>query len=160
MKKIMFWIICFVLATKSYSDEGDVYKGDLNGDGVIDKIESGPSYMFGNGGGPFLVTLSGPKNDVKKSIIGAHIGALYLERHQRGNQLWGYWHMSAFEGELFTISLDGKFIRNSVKIYTGKIDLGDSDMGKMILDSVKSKASKIDFDYIEDYVLPEASWGK
>lgn len=92
MYNLNIGIIIFIILTHAiiYAEDGLVYIGDLNNDGVNDKIESGPSEMFGAHGqnGPFILTLS-VNGTFKKLGLGG-TGFWVLERYQNSIRFWDY----------------------------------------------------------------------
>jgi hypothetical protein len=98
-----------------FADTGFTYTGDLNGDGLDDFIKSGPSSLFGKGGGPCVLSVSVSKNKYKKEVITCTQSGLILEQSTNKYQpsrLWLYSSFTAGEGSLSTVTLDGNFKKN------------------------------------------------
>lgn len=116
--QIYVGIIFIFFSAYAFSETGYVFSGDLNGDGIDDTLESGPSSMFGNAGGPFLLTLSSDNTFVFK-VLGFHPHAISLEKHKNGNKLWSYWRLSSNNGSLRSVFLDENFKEEHVHIQSG-----------------------------------------
>lgn len=149
------------------AEDGLVYIGDINRDGVLDKIVSGPSGMFGAQGqnGPFILTLSMNGNNKDISIGGS--GDWVIERSKEWIRLWSYAHSSSTSGNIgyYEISLwDGtRKSGGSLSISTGD---GGTDLGNGIYSSVfNEKNEHISCKIVHDYVPPKfdvdgKEWGK
>jgi len=98
-------MFCFVPA--ALAESGYVGKLDLNGDGIDDLIESGPSYMFGTGGGPYSISIMDKDgNRTKQYLIGGH-HRFAVERVGKTTTIWAYWHLSVDSGTLMSHSFTG-----------------------------------------------------
>ncbi len=157
MRSVLLFLAASLLGTILFAEMGYVYKGDLNRDGKIDSLMSGPSAMFGNGGGPFLMSLSTPNGKNVQYVVGLHPMATALERNGAHSRLWSYWHMSADEGVLSCMTLDGRFKSEAVTLY---FNGGDDDLSKRMYDLVFNKEFRIVFDEFQNYTPPEYEWGK
>jgi hypothetical protein len=169
-------LLCFIcvvatlaLVANVRAELGYVFIGDLNGDGVEDRIESGPGSMFGNAGGPFLVTLSDSTRPAQHFDVGLCLSMVAVERTPGGVRLWTYWHMSAGSGELIAIPLgyrrdawpSGDTLEKSILIYTGE---DGTELGNALLSTVFAPERTISFKRVENYTVPQRpggrEWGK
>jgi len=159
MKQItitVIFLICIIL----HGEDGYVYNGDLNGDGIADKIESGPSWTFGTGGGSFVVTINGKTNQQSYAIGGKPYFA--LEKIPTGNmRLWSYWHMSAQEGVLTSYMFTPELKQENITINPGD---GGTDLGNAIMKAVFNEKDLIKLKKVKDYTIPPnpsgLEWGK
>ncbi len=105
---------------------------DLNGDGVPDFIES--DGRFGTGGGRFAVTVSMGHGEMKTAYCGFHPGAIAFDGGDAAEgsppKLWGYWHLSAFEGSLFYLDLSTLQPSSRLTIHP------KSEMGRSVYDAI------------------------
>jgi len=95
MKIALLLLIPFNL----YAETCFTYIGDLNCDGVNHHIQTGPSSLFGNGGGPCVLTVSTPSGTIKKQVISCGRTGIYLERSlnkYKPSRLWHYSHFTVF----------------------------------------------------------------
>lgn len=164
-KRLASILFVFLVPFSVFAETGFVYKGDLNGDGIDDHIQSGPQDLFGNAGGPCVVTVSVSPTEHKKGIVSCGPGGILLEKSINKmwpSRLWDYGRISAGEGTIMTITLDGKFTTEHITLYS--MAHGDDSIGIAILKAVRGKAQFIKFDQVENYAPPEnpcgVQWGK
>jgi len=156
--QIKLALVLMFISSFTYGETGYVYEGDLNGDGIQDKITSGPSGQFGNAGGPFMISLSQKDGTLKNKSLGFHPMAIALEKTSSGNYLWGYWRYSSRGGDLFHITLDGHFIKTKINIRAGS----NSELGTSIYNTIFGENSKyiIKLKKIDNYTPLDYPWGK
>jgi hypothetical protein len=167
MKKWAVSLSCLLLVPlTAFADTGFVYKGDLNGDGIEDSIQSGPSGLFGNAGGPCVVSVSVSPKEYKKGMVDCSSWGFLLERST--NKLWparywSYMRHGGGQGSIGATTLDGKFTTQYITLYDMMGAEADT-LGKAILKVVNEKAELIKFDQVDNYTPPEqpcgAQWGK
>jgi len=158
MMKFTLKIISLSLfSTVAAAESGYIYEKDLNGDGIIDKLESGPSGLFGSGGGPFLLTLSQPDGKFVSRVVGLHPKADSLHSNGSKSQIWGYWHHSADSGTLRAIQLDGSFKAQEMNLHFSP---NRSGIATAIYKSIFNPAHLISFNKVENYTPPNYLWGK
>ncbi|WP_444888232.1 hypothetical protein [Microbulbifer sp. JMSA008] len=151
---IVFILILF--ASQVRADYGYTYSGDLNGDGIADRIMSGPSAMFGNSGGPFIIYLSKADGTYINKVVAFHPKAIAFEKYESGrNSLWGYWRHGTRQGTLFKLSLDGEF-----KVESITINPIGSNLSSGIYSTVFDKNSLLKIKRVEGYMPPDYPWGK
>jgi hypothetical protein len=135
--------------------------GDINRDGVADKIASGPGELFGNGGGPFVVTLGSRKGPPKQFVLNLHRLAATVENTATATRIWSYWHLSGRSGDLCVDTLTDKTSRQCITIYAGD---GGTAMGNALVERIFSKGQRLEFKDVEPYVPPPhpdgREWGK
>ena len=153
-------LFIFCIPGLLFADTGFEYKGDLNDDGIDDLIQSGPSSLFGNAGGPCIMSLSISSTDNKKGEIHCHPAGFWFEKggtKWQPNRIWGYSRNGGSEGSLCNTSLDGKFTLQCITLYM-------TGMGSGTLKSVSENARLIKYKHIENYTPPETicglQWGK
>ena len=158
-------LMIFLFSLSAYSDTGFYFNGDLNGDGIDDSIQSGPSEMFGSGGGPCVLTVSILNGASKKEIISCHISGIILEESTdkfKPSRLWQYSRFNPGEGSISSITLDGDFKVQSMTLYLDTTSV--EGIGTGILKAIKEKGRLIKFEQDEDYVPPDnpcgVQWGK
>lgn len=151
------------LSAPIFAGTGYVYVGDLNQDGIADRIESGPTEFFGNAGGPFLITLSKGDTDFESFILGLHPFAVRAELLDTGKvRLWSYWRMGGRFGSLCTTDLSGiEPSTDCLRIYTGS---DATDVGRGVYDSVFDAYKRLVFTEVQNYIAPPHpcgfDWGK
>ena len=162
-------ILAFIsFQMECFGEDGLVYNGDLNNDGIADKIESGPSGMFGAQGqnGPFILTLSVGGKSKKIGLGGT--GIWILERYKNFLRFWGYNHLSASSGYMgySQINLVSGELEKSERmlIYTGD---GGTELGNLLGATIfeNDKLEKCHCSKVKDYQPPELNelgeeWGK
>ena len=144
-----------------FGEDGWVYYGDLDLDGKDDSLVSGPANMFGNAGGPYILSLT----SVGKNFDIAGHGSWAVERHDGNLRLWNYWHLSSGEGSLGYLEIDtktGMASNSSLIIYAG--DSG-TDLGNKLYNAVYDNKNLISATRIENYTPPKLNangleWGK
>lgn len=146
-------------ALGGHADGAEGYRARWEVDGATVTLESGPSGMFGNAGGPFLLTFR--KNGIRtQKIIGLNPAAIALEI---GNpsRLWGYMRTSGSSGVLTSTELDAGMHEESLVINPG--DSG-SELGNRVYHAVFSTEFLLKLDRVADYTVPDApggvEWGK
>ena len=162
--KIFTALAFLMLGLSVRAETGWVYHGDLNGDGVADKIESGPMWTFGNGGGAFVVTISGNADLEQKTYsIGGKPECFAIEHTPKNKmRLWTFWHLSSQEGGLISYV----FNENGMKKAVLTINPGDGGtvIGNAIMDAVFNDETRINFEKVENYIVPPnpsgEEWGK
>jgi hypothetical protein len=143
-------------------DVGYTFQGDLNGDGIPDSIMSGPSELFGNAGGPFIVSLSSSNEGFMREEVFLHPKAAALEVVPGHYRLWAYHRLGCCEGTLNITTLDGNFHTSSIQLYfTGNRDsLSPSEEAYR---AIFSGRSLLQFKMVENYQVPpplHGEWGK
>lgn len=156
--QIKLAFLLMFISSSIYGENGYVYEGDLNGDGIPDKITSGPSGQFGNAGGPFMISISSKDGTFKSKVLGFHPRAIALEKTSSGNYLWGYWRYSSSLGDLFYITLDGQFIKTKIGIRAGS----NSELGSSIYNTIFDAKNEyiVKLKKVDNYVPVEYPWGK
>ena len=157
MKAIYTSIFLLACYQSAIAEIGYIFEADLNGDGFEDSIMSGPYGMFGNGGGPFLLSLSKADGTFAKQAIGLHPKAAALEKNGEKSKIWGYWHSSAKSGELGYTMLDGSFKTEYITLY---FEPDTDGINRKIYELIFNKNQLIKFKKIENYIPPEYPWGK
>jgi hypothetical protein len=159
-KHLLAFFLLF--SSSAYAETGYVFEGDLNGDGIPDSIMSGPSKLFGNAGGPFIVSLSDGKGHFirKETALNPDLTAFDpAEGHPR---IWGYWHVSSSEGVLSATTLDEAFETKTINLY-GDNPESDTSMSAAIFNAVFNKKTIMKFRKVKNYKLPPplaSEWGK
>jgi hypothetical protein len=160
--KFNIFLLTVVFSTAVQAETGYVFEGDLNGDEIVDSIKSGPSQLFGNGGGPFIISFSNGLGGFIQKEIGLHPMAVALELVNGHPRIWSYWRMSCCEGELSITTLDEKFETQSITMYPG--DTPDSPTLSMdVYNTVFKNKHLIEFKKVENYQVPPSlrgEWGK
>ena len=151
-------LISILLSSKIASAEiGYIYEHDFNDDGIHDSLMSGPEYLFGNGGGPFMLRLSKADGTFSEKVIGLHPKVAALEQNGSNSKIWGYWHMSASEGVLGYVLLDGSFKQENLRLQFHQSHEG---LSSKIYDLVFNENQIIKFRKVENYIPPKYEWGK
>lgn len=141
---------------------GYVYTGDLNADGIADTIQSGPSELFGNGGGPFIVSLSDGKGGFRRAVVALHPQAVALDQAGGHPRLWTYWRSSCCAGTLGITVLDSTFETRTIPLDFGP-DPQAPTLSRAVYDGVFRDAYRIVFERVDGYQPPPAiggEWGK
>ena len=158
------FLLCSVL--KIYAEDGLVYTGDINKDGIDDQIVSGPMSMFGAQGqnGPFILKLSLGKASKEIRLGGS--GYWIVERSNDFIRLWGYGHSSANSGSISYLQIEIKDASTS----SGSINISPGDdgtvMGNSIYNSIFDRGfESINCLLVHDYSPPKTDingveWGK
>ncbi|MBN2789494.1 MAG: hypothetical protein JXR69_04850 [Candidatus Delongbacteria bacterium] len=155
IKYLLFIIFSFNVVV--LAEHGYVFRGDLNEDGLIDSIKSGPSVMFGNGGGPFIIWLGQKDGNSLMKITGFHPKAVALEKNGSKSKLWNYNRAGASQGSLGYTILDSTFKKEFIHLDFNKEFSGlSSKIYKMFF----REEYLIKFEYIDNYTPPEYHWGK
>jgi len=158
----IFSLVLALVCGVSNADTGYVYSGDLNGDGVADSIRSGPSDLFGNGGGPFVVSISDGSGGFIARDIGLHPLAVSLDLVTGHPRLWTYWRSSCCGGTLSVTTLDEKFETYFVPLEFGE-DFSSPTASRDVYNSIFSTERRIEFEVVADYEPPpplRGEWGK
>jgi len=154
--------LAFLLLVPStlLADTGFMYKGDLNGDGIEDLIQSGPSQFFGQAGGPCVISVSVAPKKYKKGLVSCSPWGFSLEKSKNKmwpSRYWSYWRHTLGEGSFTATTLDGQFTVQTITLYD---TVSDDALGKAIND----RTQLIKFEQVDNYVPPEhpcgAPWGK
>lgn len=114
--------------------------------------------MFGNGGGPFIITISPKGKPSLKKVVGLHPKLVRLELVKGKPRIWSYWHSSAFSGSLLCITLDGKFEEEYVTLLSNS----ENSFGSEVFDVIFSKHKLLTFNFVENYQVPAhptSEWG-
>jgi hypothetical protein len=163
--KILGLFVVFLISFGAGAEEyGFVGEIDLDNDGIKDHIQSGPSSMFGNGGGPIVVTLSATVDSPSKSYVIAAYDRFAVEKFgaDRPVRLWSYWHISSSEGIVtgFTFT-KSEMTRQSLRIYTGGLG---SQISHSIAASIFREENIFQLDRVNPYTVPPHpaghEWGK
>jgi hypothetical protein len=160
--KIYGLLLAFAFSAAVQAETGYVFEGDLNDDGVLDSIMSGPSELFGNGGGPFIVSLSNGSGGFNRKEIGLHPKAAALDLVKGHPRIWGFWHLSCCEGTLSITTLDEKFETQTIQLYFSG-DQGYPTVSQNIYNAIFEGKSLIKFKTVENYQVPtplRGEWGK
>ena len=139
----LLWILVSLFSSQTALSAGNEdlgFCGDLNDDGVTDRIIVQDKYTCGNAGCEYRLFLSRPDGEFISHDVGLHPLAVSLERSFReGNYLWGYWRSSAFEGGLFKIRLDETFAFESISLHM------NDGFGTAIYNEVFSLGNRLKF---------------
>ncbi len=163
-KNGLLYLLLFCAVTYTHADEfGLVGEIDLNNDGLLDRIESGPRALFGQGGGPFVVTITGNGVVPDKSYVVSGNGRFAVERGGAGRpvRLWAYWRMSCCDGVLasYVFSHDG-MEQQSITISPGD---GGTAVGRAIYRSIFNADTLLNLKRISPYTPPPdpagGKWG-
>ncbi len=163
--KILTLVVAIVFSHNPFAEEyGYVGEIDLDGDGVNDTIESGPMSMFGNGGGPLIVTLSAnAATEAKKYLIAANTRfAVESIGPGRPIRLWSYWRLGSGEGTLssFVFTKSG-LVKEDVRIFVGEVE---TTISSGIIAAIFNDESIFDLKRVSPYRTPphptESQWGK
>jgi hypothetical protein len=149
-----------------FAETGFVYEGDLNGDGIDDYIQSGPRELFGNAGGPCVISVSVSPREHKKGLVNCSPAGFLLEKSANKmwpSRYWNYWWLGGGAGSITATTLDGRFATESIVLY-GMMGEEIDTLGKAILKAVRDKAQLLRFKQVENYTPPEQpcgdQWGK
>lgn len=163
--RIRVLIMLCLASCGAYAEEyGFMGEIDLNNDGIRDQIRSGPSSMFGNGGGPLVITLSANGDSPSKSyVIGANV-SFAVERFgsERPVRLWSYWHVNSSEGIVtcFTFT-KSEMIQQNLRIYTGGTG---SEISRSIAADIFKEENTFTLERVSPYNVPPHpaghQWGK
>ena len=164
MKIFSLLVICFVAFVTHADEFGLVGEIDLNNDGVIDRIQSGPSDLFGQAGGPLVVTLSENGNSPAKSYVIEGNGTFAIERTGTGEpiRLWSYWRMSCCQGVLSSFV----FTHDGMEQQHIKINPGDSGtaIGRAVYNGIFDQENLFALKHVSPYSPPPnpsgLEWGK
>ncbi len=117
----LLWILISLFTSQTSLSAGNEdlgFCGDLNDDGVPDRIVVQDEYTCGKAGCEYRLFLSRPDGEFIAHDVGLHPLAVSLERSLRqGNYLWSYGPMSAFEGVLKKVRLDETFAYESISLH-------------------------------------------
>lgn len=167
MKNWAAGLSCLLLVPlTAFAETGFVYKGDLNGDGIEDFIQSGPSDLFGNAGGPCVVSVSVSPKEHKKGLVECNPWGFLHEKSNdkmRPSRYWNYWRYGGGVGSISVTTLDGNFKTQAISLYD-VFGSEDDTLGNAILKAVKEKTQLIRFEQVVNYTPPKqpcgAEWGK
>ena len=145
-------------------DYGYVGEIDLDGDGAMDTIQSGPSSMFGNAGGPMVVTLRETAESAQKQYLIAANSRFAVEHIGVGRaiRLWSYWRVSSREGVLSAFT----FTKSELKQENIRVYLAQSKSGisTSIVATIFDAENLFELEYVSPYTVPphptENQWGK
>lgn len=157
MSMLMTVGLALALAQTTPAGSGYRYSADLNGDGLADSIVSGPAEMFGNGGGPFLLSLSLGDSEFTRHVVLLHPQAVAWERNGRHSRLWSYHRSGASAGSLSSLSLDGRFERQTIRL---QLDPDESGLNRALYALLFAGEHKLEFDPVQAHVPPDWPWGK
>jgi len=137
----------------AYAEKGYVWEGDLNGDGRIDKIQSGPMEFFGRNG-PYIIRLSKGKDSwIEQIVTFGHSGInLAVEKYGSPDfRLWSYVGISAGEGMISILTMEDEIKSDGFYIFAG--DQG-TDLGRAIFKAIFTKDRLLQFKEIDNYIVP------
>jgi len=146
--------LCILInASLLLAEKGYVWEGDLNGDGRIDTIQSGPMSHFGNRGGPYVLRVSKGKDGWVEHVIGfGHMGNIAVEKLGTPDfRLWGYHGHSAGEGGIFVLTIGDQLTSEGITIFAG--DQG-TDLGRDLYNAVFKKERMLTFKIVDNYEVP------
>lgn len=156
-------VACLLIAgfTVAHAGEfGMVGEFDLNGDGIIDRIQSGPRELFGQSGGPFVVTLGENGTLPEKSYLIHGNGRFVIETGNDNGptRLWSYGRISCCEGILasYVFTSDG-MEQQQITINPGD---GGSDVGRANYRSIFSEENLLPLKRISPYSPPPNPSGR
>ncbi len=160
--KLLVLSLVFFWSINGLADTGYVYQGHLNHDQVIDSIKSGPSRLFGNGGGPFIVSLSDGKGGFVRRELALNPGWVALEKTGPDFRLLSYSRVSCCEGIVGVTALNKNFTTEKMTLHFGA-ELDPSTLGAQIFKAVFESGHAIEFTRVKNYTPPPAlkgGWGK
>lgn len=138
------------------AERGWVYAGDLDGDGIADSIRSGPEEIFGRGGGPFLLTITGAEGEPDRHAMlwasGAFVFALDPGTEHWSPRLWSYTRVEPRHGAVGYIDLDQEMAEGGLMVRAG--DDG-REIDAAICDAIFDQAHQITLQEVQDYRPPE-----
>ena len=102
--------LCSFALAEVQAEVGWRYVGDMNADGVPDRLESGPQELFGNAGGVYLLTLSSDKGPQRFLLHGGwKFVPEVMNDEYRTFRLWTFMRSGLSGGSLICHSIiDGK----------------------------------------------------
>lgn len=163
---VLLTLVMFVFNSWLPAQEGLRYVGDLNGDGIPDRIESGPYVSVAGAGGAYLLTLSSPSGALQFDLYGYGTYAVEMVQRHAGPatlRLWTYQRSSAAEGSLITYAITaGKMTEERLTINPG--DAGTA-LGNELFRLVFAKNNIVVAERVVDYTPPTrpahgGEWGK
>lgn len=163
--KLGYVLAILTVSYSAFAEEfGFVGEIDLDNDGVVDRIQSGPMSMFGNGGGPLIVTLSANGGSPEKNYLIGGSTKFAVERFgaERPIRLWSYWHLGSSEGVLtgFTFTKD-EMTKQNLRIYLGATG---STISESITASIFKDENVFALERVSPYTVPPHpdghEWGK
>lgn len=106
----MTLVLCAFAIAEVHAEVGWRYVGDMNADGVPDRLESGPQVLFGNAGGVYLLTLSSDKGPQRFLLHGSwRFVPEIMNDEYRTFRLWTFMRSGLNGGSLICHSIiDGK----------------------------------------------------
>lgn len=148
-------LLILMTTNQIHTVEGEVYIGDINNDGIVDKLESDDLSNYGSGGGKYLLTLSSTGKSTKHVIEGNGLFRAEVppqESQESWVRIWSYWHMSAVSGYLTCVYLsNGQATNEKILISTGD---GGTELGNAVYNTVLQKDHLLQFTKIDNYIVP------
>lgn len=156
--------LLFAFSNASADEFGFVGEIDLDNDGVVDRVQSGPMEMFGNGGGPVIVTLRANGDSPEKNYLIAADTRFAVEEFAGHHpiRLWSYWSTGNSAGVLTCFT----FTKGELKTQQLDIFLGGtgSEISKSIIAKIFKKENRFDLKRVSPYAVPPhpdgLQWGK
>ena len=157
MHKLILLAILFSFNARA--ETGYVFESDINNDGVMDSIVSGPSELFGNAGGPFIISLSNGKDGFIKKVLGLHPSAVAIDVANGHPRIWTYWRSSCCFGSLVVTTLGKQFKEEHIDLYFGE-SWDSPTVSRDIYHAIFQGKYAIKFKTVENYSVPKSINGE
>jgi hypothetical protein len=160
--------LCSFALAESHAEVGWRYVGDLNMDGIPDRLESGPQEFFGNAGGIYLLTLSSDKGPQRFLLYGSwrFVPEIMNDGFRTTFRLWTYWRSGISGGSLICHSvIDGKVTTTRIAVVHGPEGSTIPSISDKMMSAVFSSTLAFDPTQIENYTPPSIGefgldWGR